>query len=49
LNDISRNTSGKKWMIPFLNEVIAAKSNNIIFAGIDQAELHDIISFICTA
>ena len=34
--------------IPFLNELISAKNNKIVIDGIDQAELDDIINFICT-
>ena len=31
-----------------LNELISAKNNKIVINGIDQAELDDIIKFICT-
>ena len=31
-----------------LNELISAKNNKIVINGIDQAELDDIINFICT-
>ena len=36
------------WRIPFLNELISAKNNKIVINGVDQAELDDIINFICT-
>ena len=39
----------EEWRIPFLNELISAKKNNKnIINGVDQAELDDIINFICT-
>ena len=34
------------WMIPFLNELISAKKRKIVFDGIDQAELDNIINFL---
>ena len=34
--------------IPFLNELISAKNNKIVINGVDQAEIDDIINFICT-
>ena len=33
-------------MIPFLNELISAKKRNIVFDGIDQDELDNIINFL---
>ena len=38
----------EEWRIPFLNELISAKNNNIVINGVDQAEIDDIINFICT-
>ena len=37
----------EKWRIPFLNKLISAK-NKIVIGGFVQAELDDIIYFICT-
>ena len=38
----------EEWRIPFLNELISAKINDkIVINGVDQAELDDIINFIC--
>ena len=38
----------EEWRIPFLNELISAKNNKIVINGVDQAEIDDIINFICT-
>ena len=38
----------QEWRIPFLNELISAKNNKIVINGVDQAEIDDIINFICT-
>ena len=38
----------EKWRIPFLNKLISAKKNYIVIGGFVQAELDDIIYFICT-
>ena len=38
----------EEWRISFLNELISAKNNNIVIDGVDQAELDEIINFICT-
>ena len=38
----------EKWRIPFLNELISVKNNKIVINGVDQAEIDDIINFICT-
>ena len=45
---ISRNTNGGRMEDSILNELISAKNNKIVINGIDQAELDDIINFICT-
>ena len=40
----------EEWRIPFLNELISSKINDkiVIIDGVDQAEIVDIINFICT-
>ena len=38
----------EEWRIPYLTELISAKNNKIVTNGVDQAELDDIINFICT-
>ena len=39
---------GEEWRIPFLLELVAIRSHDALVDNFDNAELEDIVHFVCT-